>query len=271
MSRPKASSRAGFSRLENYAISTNFRHNEQIRISPIFLIDADDNKVGSTSTAEALRKAREAGLDLVEVAPNARPPVCKIMDYGKWRYQQQKKEDKSRASSRGGQLKEIKFRTVKIGDHDLMIKVNHAREFLKEGNKVQFTLQFRGREMAHQDLGRDIFTKVKAELWPVSKVERDAKMEGRRMTLVLQPDHKPAGAKPPVPGGRAPAGPRVAPPPIVDTRRGRSNVTTPAGSGLNLPNRPATAPAPADAPAPAPAQAAPAAAPPPQQPAPATR
>ena len=80
-------------------------------------------------------------MDLVEVAPTARPPVCKIMDYGKWRYQQQKKEDKSRASSRGGQLKEIKFRTVKIGDHDLMIKVNHAREFLKEGNKVQFTLQ----------------------------------------------------------------------------------------------------------------------------------
>ena len=246
--------------MEISAISTNFRHNEQIRISPIFLIDADDNKVGSTSTAEALRKAREAGLDLVEVAPNARPPVCKIMDYGKWRYQQQKKEDKSRASSRGGQLKEIKFRTVKIGDHDLMIKVNHAREFLKEGNKVQFTLQFRGREMAHIDLGRDIFTKVKAELWPVSKIERDAKMEGRRMTLVLQPDHKPAGAKPPVPGGRAPAGPRVAPPPIVDTRRGRGGVTEPAGSGLNLPNRPA--------PAPAPAEAAPAA---PPQPAPATR
>ncbi len=86
------------------------------------------------------------------------------MDYGKWRYQQQKKEDKSRASSRGGQLKELKFRTVKIGEHDLLIKVNHAREFLKEGNKVQFTLQFRGREMAHLDLGRDIMNKVKPEL-----------------------------------------------------------------------------------------------------------
>ena len=148
--------------------------------------------------------AREAGLDLVEVAPTARPPVCRIMDYGKWRYQQQKKEDKSRASSRAGQLKELKLKTVRIGDHDLMIKVNHAREFLKEGNKVQFTLQFRGREMAHIDLGRDIFKKIKDELWPVSKVERDAKMEGRRMTLVLQPDHKPAGAKPPVAGGPRP-------------------------------------------------------------------
>src|SRR6185436_1021245 len=104
-------------------------------ISPIFLINAADNKVGSTSTAEALRMAREAGLDLVEVAPTARPPVCRIMDYGKYRYQQQKKEDKSRASSRAGQLKELKMKTVKIGEHDLMIKVNRARDFLKEGNK----------------------------------------------------------------------------------------------------------------------------------------
>jgi translation initiation factor IF-3 len=181
--------------------------------------------------------AREAGLDLVEVAPTARPPVCRIMDYGKWRYQQQKKEDKSRASSRGGQLKELKLRTVKIGDHDLMIKINHAREFLKEGNKVQFTLQFRGREMAHIDLGRDIFTKIKTELWPVSKVERDAKMEGRRMTLVLQPDHKPAGAKMPTPGGSAPKG------------GPRSAIGSPAGSGLNIPSRPAAAAAPAAAPA----------------------
>jgi translation initiation factor IF-3 len=146
--------------------------------------------------------SREAGLDLVEVAPTARPPVCRIMDYGKWRYQQQKKEDKSRASSRAGQLKEIKFRTVKIGDHDLMIKVNHARGFLEEGNKVQFTLQFRGREMAHLDLGRNIFVKIKAALATVSKVERDAKMEGRRMTMVLQPGQgKPAAA------GQAPAKP----------------------------------------------------------------
>src|SRR5688572_14173069 len=167
------------------------------------------------------------------------------MDYGKWRYQQQKKEDKSRASSRGGQLKELKFRTVKIGEHDLLIKVNHAREFLKEGNKVQFTLQFRGREMAHIDLGRDIMNKVKSELWAVSKIERDAKMEGRRMTLVLQPDHKPAGAKPPVPGGKAP--------PAAVAGGLRGGVGSPAGSGLNIPARPAAggapvAPRPAGAP-----------------------
>ncbi len=155
------------------------------------------------------------------------------MDYGKWRYQQQKKEDKSRASARGGQLKELKLKTVKIGEHDLMIKINHAREFLKEGNKVQFTLQFKGREMSHLDLGRDIFTKIKTELWPVSKIERDSKMEGRRMTLVLQPDHKQPGAKPMAPAAAKPA-----------TAFG-------AGSRLNIP-----APVPAPVAAPKPAQVA---------------
>src|SRR5688572_2527956 len=157
--------------------------------------------------------AREAGLDLVEVAPTARPPVCRIMDYGKWRYQQQKKEDKSRASSRAGQLKELKLRTVKIGDHDLDIKINHAREFLKEGNKVQFTLQFRGREVAHMDLGRQIFKRIKEGLLAVSKVERDTKVEGRRMTLVLQPDARGSLPKAPPAGGApkaaGPATPRA--------------------------------------------------------------
>jgi translation initiation factor IF-3 len=231
--------------LESTAIPTNYRHNEQIRISPIFLIDEHENKIGSVSTAEALRRARELGVDLVEVAPDARPPVCRIMDYGKWRYQQQKKEDKSRSNSKGGQLKELKLRTVKIGDHDLMIKINHARGFLKEGNKVQFTLQFKGREMAHMDLGRAIFTKIKQELFAVAKVEpgRDSKLEGRRMTLLLQPDHKtdkqlaqaasdkekaasgaPAGPKPfgaklniPVPAARPAVGPGAvaAPAPVA--------------------------------------------------------
>lgn len=170
------------------------------------------------------------GLDLVEVAPTARPPVCRIMDYGKWRYQQQKKEDKARASARAGQLKELKFKTVKIGDHDLMIKVNHAKEFLKEGNKVQFTLQFRGREMAHVDLGRDIFKKIKEELWAVAKIERDAKMEGRRMTMVMQPDHKGPGSKKPETAGKTPAA---------------------AGERLNIPARPATVAASAPVPEPA--------------------
>ena len=219
------------------AISTNFRHNEQIRISPVRLINDKEEQVGIVSTSEALRMAREAGLDLVEVAPQARPPVCRIMDYGKWRYQQQKKEDKSRASSRAGRLKQINIDTIRIGDHDLEIKMNRARDFLKEGNKVQFTLRFKGREMAHLDLGRNLFIKVKQELFMVSKVERDAKMEGKRMTLVLQPDHKdPSKVKAPEPG---------APPPR-------------AGSGLNIPQRPPVgAPGAAPAPRPAPVAAAP--------------
>jgi translation initiation factor IF-3 len=220
-----------------YVISTNYRHNEQIRISPVRLITSTDDQLGIVPTAEALRMAREAGMDLVEVAPAARPPVCKIMDYGKWRYTQQKKEDRSRANSKSGQLKELKFRTVKIGDNDLMVKVNHAREFLKEGNKVQFTLQFRGRELSHIDLGRALLKKVKEALREVSKVERDSKMEGKRMTLVLQPEFKSGGQK-------------------------KTAASPGAGERLNIPApRPAAAPgAPAAtaAAAPAPAPAAPA-------------
>jgi len=126
------------------------------------------------------------------------------MDYGKWRYQQQKKEDRSRAGARAGQVKELKIKTVKIGDHDLQIKINHARDFLRSGSKVQFTLQFRGREIAHIDLGRSIFEKVKTELAPISRVERDARLDGRRMTMVLQPDlHK--AVKPQRPSAAAPA------------------------------------------------------------------
>jgi translation initiation factor IF-3 len=210
----------GFS--EKSPISTNFRHNEQIRISPVRLINDKEEQVGIVSTSEALRLAREANLDLVEVAPNARPPVCRIMDYGKWRYQQQKKEDKSRASARSGRLKQLTIDTIRIGDHDLLIKVNRARDFLKEGNKVQFTLRFKGREMAHLDLGRVLFTKIKSELFLVSKIERDAKMEGKRMTMVLQPDHKNPNAVRPI----EPTGPMR------------------TGSGLNIPPRPAAAGAP---------------------------
>lgn len=188
------------------------------------MINDKEEQVGVVPTAEALRAAREAGLDLVEVAPTARPPVCRIMDYGKWMYQQRKKEDKNRGASKAGQLKELKIKTVRIGDHDLDIKINHAREFLEEGNKVQFTLQFKGREMAHQELGRAIFTRIKKELVEVSKVERDAKMEGRRMTLVLMPDHKshkPGTGDKPAAGGAA-GGLRQA-------------VPASAGSALNIP------------------------------------
>lgn len=219
------------------AIATHFRRNHLIRISPVRLVNAADEMVGIVPTAEALKMAQEAGLDLVEVAPTARPPVCKILDYGKFMYQQSKKEDKARSHSKGGQLKEVKIKTVRIGDHDLMIKINHAREFLKEGNKVQFFLQFKGREIAHSQLGYAIFKKIKEELFLVSKIEQDAKMMGKRINMVLMPDHKdPSKLKDP---GLAPKG--------VATR--------PAGASLGIPAsvaRPPAAPAASAVPRPAP-------------------
>jgi translation initiation factor IF-3 len=221
------------------AISTDFRYNERIRISPVLLIDHTGHTHGTVPTAEALRMARDAGLDLVEVAPTARPPVCKILDYGKWKYQQQKKDDKARAHSKAGQLKEVKIKTVRIGEHDLGIKINHAREFLTEGNKVQFTLQFKGREIAHSELGYEIFKKIKEELINCSKVEQDAKLMGKRINMVLMPDNR-GGAKAGEGKDKKPAG---------------------AGAGLNIPTpvaRPAAPGAPAGGPtAPRPAPAAP--------------
>jgi translation initiation factor IF-3 len=186
---------------------TFFRHNRQIRISPVRLIDQNDEMVGVVPTDQAMRMAQDAGLDLVEVAPNVRPPVCKILDYGKWKYQQQKKEDKQRAAQRHSTLKEVKIRTTKIDQHDLMIKVKHAKEFLQEGHKVQFTLQYRGREMAHQELGLEIMNKVKRELFMFGKVEQDFRMMGKRGTMVLAPDRKdPNKIKPPAPGERITVG-----------------------------------------------------------------
>jgi translation initiation factor IF-3 len=129
--------------------------------------------------------ARQVNLDLVEVAPSADPPVCRIMDFGKYKYDLKKKDRKAKAQRHEVEMKEVRIRTPKIGRHDLEIKVNHAREFLERGDRVQFTLRFRGREMAHQDLGREILNSVKAALEDVAKVERDFRMEGRRLSMVL--------------------------------------------------------------------------------------
>ncbi|MFT3786414.1 MAG: translation initiation factor IF-3 [Tepidisphaeraceae bacterium] len=219
--------------LGELAIS-DYRYNERIRISPVFLIDHTGKSHGSVPTAEALKLAREAGLDLVEVAPAARPPVCKILDYGKFKYQQSKKDDKARAHSKAGQLKEVKIKTVRIGDHDLMIKTNHAMEFLKEGNKVQFTLQFRGREIAHAQLGYALFRKIKEALYQCSKVEMDAKLMGKRMSMVLMPDNR--GTPKPEPGAKPAATSPIRP--------------AVSGAGLNIP-----APKPASPAAPAMAEA----------------
>lgn len=165
------------------------RVNDLIRISPVRLIDENNEQIGVIALDEAKQRARTAGLDLVEVAPQSKPPVCRIMDYGKWKYHQRKKEQKAKAHAKQSELKGVRLRP-KIDDHDLDIKVERAREFLSDGDKVQFVMLFRGREMAHQDLGMRTMREICDKLTEVSKVEAPPKMMGRRMTMVLAPDRK---------------------------------------------------------------------------------
>jgi len=155
------------------------------------VIDENGEQVGIIDTREALTRARQAGLDLVEVAPNAAPPVCRIMDYGKWMYDQKKKDRQAKSHRHETELKEIRIRTPKIGQHDLQIKVQRARDFLERGDRVQFTLRFRGREMVHRDRGRDVLNSVAEMLADVAKVERDMRMEGRAMSVMFSPTKKP--------------------------------------------------------------------------------
>jgi translation initiation factor IF-3 len=137
---------------------------------------------------EAMTRAREVGLDLVEVAPNSEPPVCRIMDYGKWQYQQKRRirEAHKKHQHHAVSLKEIRLRP-ETEKHDLDIKINHAREFIEKGHKVQFTMFFRGRQMLHREQGYEIYENITALLEDVAKVERPARMAGRRMTLLLVP------------------------------------------------------------------------------------
>ncbi len=169
------------------AITKELRHNQLIRVSPIRLIDENDEQIGIVELKEALQRARDAGMDLVEVAPQAKPPVCRIINYGKWKYAQRKKEQKSKAQHHETELKEIRIRTPKIGEHDLMIKVDRAREFLERGDRVQFSLRFRSRELAHVEVGVQVFARIKETLADISKVERDCRREGRRITMMLSP------------------------------------------------------------------------------------
>ncbi len=176
----------------NYAgettIAKDLRCNERIRVSPIRLIDENDEQIGLVEVQDAQARAREAELDLVEVAPNAKPPVCRIMDYGKWKYAQKKKEQAARAKRHEQELKEIRIRTPKIGDHDLQIKVDRAREFLQRGDRVQFSLRFRGRELAHIDEGQNVFRRIVELLSDVSKIDQAFRREGRRITMRLAPN-----------------------------------------------------------------------------------
>jgi translation initiation factor IF-3 len=160
--------------------------NTEIEAKSIRLIDADGEMVGVVTTREGLEMAAEVGLDLVEVSPTADPPVCKILDFGKYKYEVQKKKNEARKKQKVIDIKEIKLRP-NIDDNDYNIKMRNMRKFLVDGDKVKITLRFRGREMAHQDLGVRVLDRVREGLDDLAKVEQFPKMEGRQMVMVMAP------------------------------------------------------------------------------------
>ena len=162
------------------------RVNRQIRISPIRVIGADGSQLGIMDVESALGIAQEAGLDLVEVAPMARPPVARIMDYGKFKFEQAKMARQAKKKQHVILLKEVKFRPG-IDEHDFETKTRHARRFLEEGNKVKVTLMFRGRQIAHPELGKQVVDRVAGLLADIAKIESDARLEGKAMTMILTP------------------------------------------------------------------------------------
>jgi len=160
--------------------------NRQIRVPEIRLIDQDGENVGVVTPYVAMEMAEEAGLDLVEISPNATPPVCKIMDFGKYKYEQQKKAAEAKKKQKVIEIKEVKFRP-NIDTHDYDVKMRSVTKFLGEGDKVKVTLRFRGREMAHQELGRELLEKIAGDIGELGKVEAMPKMEGRQMIMVVAP------------------------------------------------------------------------------------
>jgi len=162
------------------------RVNEEIRVREVQLIDQTGHNHGPTDIQVALAKAQEAGLDLVEIAPNSEPPVCKILDYGKYKYQAQKKAAEARKRQKVVEVKEIKLRPM-IDDHDYDVKMRSMQRFFEDGDKVKITLRFRGREMAHQELGTALLNRVKEDTSKFAKVEQEPRFEGRQVVMVLAP------------------------------------------------------------------------------------
>lgn len=173
-------------------ISKELRFNERIRVSPVRLIGEEGQQLGVVPVEEALTRAREAGLDLVEVAPTANPPVCRLMDYGKFKYRQRKREQQAK-HRHAGEMKSIQL-GPRTEEHDLTFKLRKAREFLERGQRVHIYVRFRGAQMRHVELGEQVLRRCVEHLADISRVEQPPKMEGRRMSLTLT--HKPgAGAK----------------------------------------------------------------------------
>ena len=162
------------------------RINEEIRSREVQLIDTTGDNKGVVDTETALGLAQAAGLDLVEIAPNSSPPVAKILDYGKYKYQAQKKAAEARKKQKVVEVKEIKLRPM-IDDHDYDVKMRSMKRFFEEGDKVKITLRFRGREMAHQELGVQLLNRVKEDVGPIAKVESEPRFEGRQMIMILAP------------------------------------------------------------------------------------
>jgi translation initiation factor IF-3 len=160
--------------------------NEDIRVPQVRLIDHSGQNVGIVPTAEAMARAAEVGLDLVEISPDATPPVAKILDYGKYKYQEQKKAAEARKRQKIVEMKEIKMRPS-IDDHDYDVKMRSIKRFFDDGDKVKVTLRFRGRELSHQELGWQVLQRVKTDTEPIAKVESEPRMEGRQMVMVLAP------------------------------------------------------------------------------------
>ena len=162
------------------------RINDMIRVREVQLIDENGDNKGVVQTREAIDMAVEAGLDLVEVAPNAVPPVCKIMDYGKFKFAEQKKAAEARRNQKTVEIKEIKLRPG-IDDHDYDTKMKAMKRFFEEGDKVKVTLRFRGREMAHLDIGAKVLDRVKVDTLNLAKVEQESRLEGKQMIMILAP------------------------------------------------------------------------------------
>jgi len=167
-------------------IARDHRINENIRVKEIRVVDEDGKQLGVLQTREALRLAEEKQLDLVEIAPQAKPPVCRIMDYGKFKFEQSKREKEARKNQRIINMKEVKLRP-NIDDHDFEVKAKNAIRFLKDGDKVKLTIMFRGRQIVHPDLGKKLLLRMAEQVTELANVERQPKLEGKNMIMILAP------------------------------------------------------------------------------------
>jgi translation initiation factor IF-3 len=219
-----------------FAISTTrqpeARVNDRIRVPQVRVIGDDGQQVGVLAVREALALAQSKGLDLVEVSPTARPPVCRIMDYGKFKYEQNLRARKAKKKQHQMQLKEIKMRP-KIDDHDYMFKMRHARDFLSERDKVKFTITFRGREIAHTEIGHQLMRRILAEIHDIALVEAPPRQEGKSLSAVVMPKAQKLGAKPESKDG-AKADAKDGPPSVAKKPTGTGSRPGPAA-----PNAPA--------------------------------